>query len=335
MEHSIVSLATPDKMMAAQIKKGRFTLEEQWKVKDFAEANGIDIVYLPNLPNEGPVPNFIHSKEKAKIIRNFPMNIAPTDDDKPYFFNYARWEHPIASMERLTDIPSASQGNPFFILTQFLIAIVLAAVFILLPVARRSSLPKAGAGRFLVYFSGLGLGFIFIEIAVMQKLTLFLGQPVYSLTVTLFSLLVFTGLGSLTLGERFVPGDSRILAVPAALTAYVAVFLLVSPALVHHLIGLHVALRIAITVVVLAPLGFILGIPFAYGLRVLHREAPDMVPWAWAINGSLSVIGSIATVIVSMNLGFAAVLVIAVCIYAVAFWALVRGSSVRSAGAAA
>jgi hypothetical protein len=123
--------------------------------------------------------------------------------------------------------------------------------------------------------------------------------------------------------------------VPAALTGYVALFLLLSPLLVSHLIGLPVAARIAVTVLVLAPLGFLLGIPFAYGLRVLHKDAPELVPWAWAINGSLSVIGSIGTVIISMNFGFAVVLLVAVVIYAVAFWALVKGPAVRHADAAA
>src|SRR5262249_54171399 len=146
--------------------------------------------------------------------------IAPTSDDCPYFFSYTKWQHPFDSIASLGDVPSVSQGNPFFILVQLAASIVFSALFILLPIARKGGPALAGSFRYLTYFSGLGLGFIFVEIAVIQKLTLFLGQPVFSLTVTLFSLLVFTGLGSLLLADRLDPGNPRYLAVPAALAAY-------------------------------------------------------------------------------------------------------------------
>jgi hypothetical protein len=277
------------------------------------------------------VDNFVRSTDKAALIRDFPMNITPTDDDRPYFFNYTKWNHPISSVERIKDIPSVSQGNPFFILSQLILSVLLSALFIYAPIARRSGGAKTpGKGNFLVYFMGLGLGFIFIEIAVIQKLTLFLGQPVYSLTVTLFSLLVFTGVGSLLFGGRIAPGDRRILAIPVGLAIYLAIFTLASPFVVRTCIGLPLAVRILMTGIGLAPLGVLLGVPFSYGLRVLERSFPELTPWAWAINGSFSVVGSVATVVVSMNFGFAAVLWTATVVYAVAFYALVKVPAPRT-----
>ena len=89
--------------------------------------------------------------------------------------------------------------------------------------------------------------------------------------------------------------------------------------MVAHLIGLPTAGRILITVLVLAPISLILGVPFAYGIGVLDRVNPQMVPWAWAVNGSMSVIGSIATVVLSMNVGFIAVMIMALVLYFVSF----------------
>lgn len=325
MEASVVALGTPDKMMAVQLKKGVYGLDEQSKILQFADDNGIDVIYLPNRHAGGQVEAFVRAKDKASVIRDFPMNITPTDDDRPYFFNYTKWEHPIASVERIKDIPSVSQGNPFFILAQLLFSVVASALFIYAPIARRSGAARTpGKGNFLVYFMGLGLGFIFIEVAIIQKLTLFLGQPVYSLTVTLFSLLVFTGIGSLLFGGRIAHGDRRIVIVPAGIALHIAIFTLASPFIVRTCIGLPLSVRILMTTVGLAPLGILLGVPFSYGLRALERSFPHLTPWAWAINGCFSVIGSVATVVVSMNFGFAAVLWTATVVYAVAFYALLK-----------
>jgi spermidine synthase len=325
ISHSVIALSTPDLMMAVQVKKGTYNLEEQQSVVEYADDAGIKVAYVPDVVVSDTIGNFIRSDNPKSIIDAFPMNITPTTDDQPYFFSYVKWQHPFDSMRHIEDVPSVSQGNPFFILSQLVLSIVLSTLLILLPVSRRSDLPKRGTGRFFVYFAGLGLGFVFIEISVIQKLTLFLGQPVYSLTVTLFSLLVFTGLGCLTLGARFKPNDRRIWAVPIGLALYLALFLGLSSLLVSHLIGLPVGVRIVLSAALLAPLGFLLGVPFAHGLAVVNAYHPSLTPWAWAINGCASVVGSILTVIVSMNFGFRAVIATAAVVYLVAFAALLRG----------
>jgi hypothetical protein len=170
---------------------------------------------------------------------------------------------------------------------------------------------------------------MFVEIAAIQKLTLLLGQPVYSLTVTLASLLVFSGLGSVLWGSHFSARDRRVLVVPALLALYLALWAFGSPLIVEQLIAFPLPLRIAGACALLAPLGLLLGIPFAHGLRVLDERAPALTPWAWAVNGCFGVVGSVLTVVLSMNFGFAAVLWIAALVYALAFAAL---DSTRPAG---
>jgi spermidine synthase len=318
----VVLLSTVDKMVALQVKKGEFTVDDENEILEAAERDGINVVYLPHRIAGIPIENFIRSDDMAGFIENFPMNVTPTTDDRPYFFNYAKWRHPIDSIEHMHDVPSVSQGNPFFILSQLGVSIFLSLLLIVIPIARRGGLPRRGSFPFFVYFAGLGLGFISVEVAVIQKLTLFLGEPVYSLTVTLFSLLVFTGIGSMALANRFAPDDKRVWFVPASLALYLVSFRFISAYLVGHFITSPLPSRLIMAALVLAPLGVLLGFPFAFGLRVLEKRSPRLLPWAWAINGCLSVVGSILTVIVSMNLGFSAVLMVAAVVYVVAFASL-------------
>ncbi|HKP57713.1 MAG TPA: hypothetical protein VJV78_13370 [Polyangiales bacterium] len=322
IDRSVVVQTAPDYMLSIMIKKGKFSQAEQASISDFAERSGFELYYLPDRPLKNWVDVFMRSTDKQRFIDAIPENIAPTEDDQPYFFNFVKWQHPIDSLHHLNDIPMISQGNPFFVGAQLLLSALLSGVLIIWPLARRAGLPKAGAGRILVYFSALGLGFISIEISVIQKLTLLLGQPVYSLTVTLASLLVFTGLGSLGLARRVQRGTTSAWIVPVALVVYLALVNLLSPWVVAQLIAESLPVRMAATVIVLAPLGLLLGVPFAYGLRVTQSHAPQLTPWAWAINGFMSVVGSILTVVISMNFGFSTVLWLAAVIYVIGFSAL-------------
>lgn len=324
LERSVMALASEDKIMAMLLKKGELTLEEQRSFVKFAAVAGLRVVYVPMFANDDPLWKFLHAPDKQEVIRNFPKNITPTSDDRPYFFNYSKWSDPLGTRGASTELPSLSQGNPFFILTQLGLSIILSFALIVFPLLRKKSLPRRGSSSYLLYFSGLGLGFILVEIAAMQKLTLFLGQPVYSLTVTLFSLLVFTGVGSLMFAGRMPTAGKGLWKIPVALVAYVAAFAALSPVIVSSFITLPLAARILITVVLLAPAGLLLGIPFAFGLRVLAERSPKLIPWAWAVNGCFSVIGSILTVVISMNTGFNAVLFVGAAVYVAAFAALSR-----------
>lgn len=321
VDRSVLVMATPDYMMSVQVKKGEFSDAEQESVLAFAQHNGIAIPYLPKRPLPELLDHFLRSTDKSAMIDAFPKNISPTSDDRPYFFNFTKWQHPIESIREIHDLPAVSQGNPFFLLAQLGISVFLSAVLIIWPLSR-ASLPARGATPLLAFFSALGVGFISIEIAMLQKLTLLLGQPVYSLTVTLFSLLIFTGLGSLVLAPHFYAGGRRYWAVPIGIVSYIAVFNSSSEALTASLISAALPIRIAACVLILAPLGVLLGVPFAYGLAVAQRRDPRLIPWAWAINGCLSVVGSILTVVVSMNFGFAAVLWVAAVVYVLGYAAL-------------
>jgi hypothetical protein len=220
--------------------------------------------------------------------------------------------------------PIPMHGNPFFIFAQLLVSTLFAIVLILLPIAitQKRQIERTYLKRFLVYFMCLGVGFIGIEIALMQKLVLFLGHPLYSVTVTLFAMLVFTGLGSLLSERWFRTPTPRVWMVPVALAVFLVAFVVLSPDMVRAWICWPQWARVLFTVGLLAPLGLLLGVPFAYGIRLVNQLNPTIVPWAWAVNGCLTVIGAILTVILSMTFGFSAVLLGAIPVYFLAFLAV-------------
>jgi hypothetical protein len=168
----------------------------------------------------------------------------------------------------------------------------------------------------LAYFGLLGLGFLFVEIPLMQRFILFLGQPVYAFTAVLASLLLFSGLGSLASAQ--LPTRRVLLLLIVAILVYPLGLTL----LFRTFLGSPLALRLLATALCLAPLGFLMGIPFPGGLDWLRRRAPGLIPWAWAINGCTSVLASILAAMLALSAGFSWVLVAAALVYAGAWLAL-------------
>jgi hypothetical protein len=193
------------------------------------------------------------------------------------------------------------------LLTLLGISAALVVLFVIGPLA----LAGRGAGRprgwfaWLVYFGALGAGFMLIEVAILQRFVLLLGHPVYSLTVTLFSLLLGTGLGA-AWSRRFSPQSLRrtgAIALVAIAAIAIAVVLIVTP-LIGWAVPFARTTRMAIAVALLVPIGLALGIPMPTGLRLLSSKAPDMVAWAWGMNGALSVLGATLAIFIAMNWGF-------------------------------
>jgi MFS family permease len=170
------------------------------------------------------------------------------------------------------------------------------------------------------------MGFMFLEIALIQKLTLFLGYPTYSLTVTLFALLLFTGLGSLASARWGARRDRSVIVLFVATAALSLAYQAGLGPLVTHLGGAPLGVRIVVAVVLLAPLGLCLGAFMPLGLLTVSRlspHAPEFVAWGWAVNGFASVVSSILAVILSMVIGFNAVLTLAIAFYLLAALTLI------------
>lgn len=322
-----VVTAPIDELTSVLVKKGPFTAEEVDRLEAFVARSGHLATYLPTRQlNGNVVEHFVKLSvaDKHTFVRDFERRITPTTDDQPYFFNFTRWDAPPAQAKKwLSDKTEVSQGNPLFLWGQLGFSTIVAVLLIVVPLwFRRSQARGRHVGRFLVYFAGIGIGFIFLEIAMIQKLTLLLGQPLHSIVVTLLSILIFTGLGSFLSARWLAGGVGRARAIPLGIAVVTAAIILFGTPIVDAVIGESLFVRASVAALLIAPMALLLGMPFAHGIGLLQKVNPAFVPWAWAVNGSATVVGSVVTVIVSMNFGFHAVLAIAVGIYAVAFLAI-------------
>lgn len=178
---------------------------------------------------------------------------------------------------------------------------------------------------FFLYFALLGLGFLFVEIPLLQRFILYLGQPAYAFAAVTSTLLVAAGIGSGCLSSR-LPLRLVLLLITLLVISYP--FLL--PPLFDATLRFPFAGRVAITAVALFPLGILLGIPFPGGLRLVAQESPGLIPWLWAVNGCASVISAVLAAMVALTWGFSVVLWSAALAYGLA--GLVITSASRDRG---
>ncbi len=317
------------------LKKAPFTDAEVERAEAVAQRLGFEVLYTPRTRLPGPITGLIEARDPREFWRDFPSDVSPPSDDRPFFFQSARLSRLLSPRWARGEWRKTNLGTVvLFVLVG--ISAVLVALFVLGPLllvrARVADQPgRAGA---LLYFACLGVGFIVIELAMVQKCVLFLGHPAYALTVVLFSVLVFSGLGSALSArirlEQLRPALIRLL--PAAAVFVVAYVLLLGPAF-YRLVQLGPASRVALTVAFLAPLGLLLGVPMPAGLRLLAAVAPGLVPWAWGVNGAAAVLGSAAAVAMAMLWGFDRTLLVGASLYLAAFLLVSRGA-VTAGGAA-
>jgi hypothetical protein len=315
------------------VRNEPFTGEEVERMAEFAAREGFDLWHRPDRPGTTQASRILSwdARTLANFYRSHPLDLEPTTDASPFFFNFYKWRTLAreAAYETLGYDRTLATGQ-IVLVVMLAQSVVFAALLILLPLRR---LPRDAAGHprrrlaFLAYFGALGAGFILLEISMIQRFVLFLGYPTYSLTVVMLSLLASTGVGSL-LSERVREPIARVLpARLAALALLVAGWLVAAPAVFDALLGAPLAVRIAVSIALLVPLGLVLGAFFPLGIRMAEREGSSLVPWAWAVNGCATVIGTLLAVMAGMTWSFTAVTLGALAIYAVgvtALWASER-----------
>lgn len=315
------------------VKNGAFSADELVKIREFSRLQGLDLVALPGL-TEGET-NQLNVLDEPVYYRAFRQllsdpealyagqlyNVRPPTDDKPFFFHFFKWSQAQAVLQQLGKTWLPWGGSGYFVLVALLgVAAITSGVLLLLPLAFQKMGDKAQAAsrwRVLGYFGLLGLGFLFVEIPLMQRFILFLGQPIYAFTAVLAAILLFSGLGSLA-----APRFSTRWTLPL-LVAAILLYPLALPPLFQALLGAPLVMRLVATGLSLAPLGFLMGAPFPGGLAWLRDRAPGLVPWAWAVNGCASVLASILAAMIALSAGFSWVLAAAALAYAGA-WLVLR-----------
>jgi Spermine/spermidine synthase domain len=299
--------------------------------KDWGQIGPPKIYYSPFRPPrdefETLLADLAKSPDVERIYTSSGDLLRPATDDQPFFNQRMRWSSLWPGFRAVLRGAQRGTAGPVVevILVVLLIqAIVIAGVMILLPLVRfgQQGLLASGRWAFVMYFAGLGLGFILIEIVLLQRFTLFLGEPIYTFSVVLAGLLIFTGAGSY-LSNR-IQKVSRNMLSWLLLTVVIAILftLLITPSVLSLTLGLPLRLRVTVALLLIAPLGALLGVPFPTGLRLIGKEASSLVSWAWAVNAFFTVIGSVLAPILAMAFGFAAVHIIAASCYTLALLAI-------------
>lgn len=309
------------------VKNGAFTAEELATVRQFCAARQFDLVYLPDMrPEEAnrynayPIDPYsttfrdlLDSPDRQAFYAGREYDVRPPTDDHPFLFHFFTWRQVPALLSELGHTWKPFGGSGYLVLLALLaVATASAAILVLLPVALGVGRGRRGRGRVVAYFALLGVGFLGVEIPLLQRFILFLGHPTTAFAAVVASLLLFSGAGSLL--ARRVP-------LRGALTALVLTIALTTVGLgplFDALLGAPLAVRLLATGLSLAPLGLLLGMPFPLGLARLEQEAPELMPWAWAVNGSASVVASVVVALGALAAGFTAVLATAVVAYAAA-----------------
>ncbi|MFQ6017177.1 MAG: hypothetical protein ACE5KF_03190 [Kiloniellaceae bacterium] len=321
------------------VKKGDFTAAEIERLRRFARERAFDLAYYPGMARqEANRYNLLDAPYvydgatallgpgRAAFIAGYKFDLRPARDDRPYFLDFFKWRAlpELLALRRQGAMPLIEWGYLVLFAT-LLQAALLSAVLILLPLGalRRHTAASRGRLRVAVYFLALGLAFLFIEIAFIQRLVLFLGHPITAVAVVLAAFLSFAGLGAGAAPRlaRRLPDGARVSAVEAAVAAISGIALLylaVLPALTAWLVTLPLSVKVPLSLGLIAPLAFVMGMPFPLGLARVAAAAPRLVPWAWGINGCASVLSAVLATVLAIGFGFTAVVGLAVGLYALA-----------------
>jgi spermidine synthase len=325
-DHIITVSAHDWRFTALLVKRTPFTVAEEDRVQTWAAPNPyLEVTASPR--QRASTPNLYESflalndpRQEAAFIAAYPFDIAPSTDDRPFFFNYAFWSH-LTSKD-----PVIIATVPTMEMSALLLAVLVgtaAVVCVVLPLAhvRRAASGLVHPVRWAIYFGGIAIGYLALEMALFQKFGLFLGHPNYALSVVLAALLVSTGLGSLASGAILSRlGPPRRAAYVLALIVFVEYFF-AFPVL-GQFSGLPLPARAAIVAILVAPIGIALGVFLPAGLGQLKMAGPSAAAWAWGVNGVFSVLAPIASVALSMTWGINALLLAAVPVYLVAALAM-------------
>jgi hypothetical protein len=324
------------------IKRSPFTPEEIQRVREFVSSNDGDpdekrpsekhgfVVYLaPGGTGDSSINQLVNAPdaELSRLLRNRDFALDPVTDDRPFFFHSLKWRSVLSGLvtarKELWFFPGSLTGQ-LMLLMMLLQAILVGGALIVLPLARRGlgQVSLSTTLAFLVYFLGLGLGFLMIEISFVQKYVLVLGYPTYSLSVTVCSLLVSAAAGA-ALSQRGWARPERFLGwLLAATVGLIVLEGAALSALREHVLAASLPIRITLTVLMQFPLGMALGMYFPTGLELLRRIEPRLIPWAWAVNGVGSVAATVLAVILAMEIGFSNVALVAAGAYVVGTLAL-------------
>ena len=332
------------------IKRGALTPFDVESIQDFAHSRSFDTAWVPGI--EADAANrfnvlsepYLYTGTRALLgenadeyVERYKFYIEPATDNRPYYFHFFKWAT-LPEVIALRKVGGAGliEWGYLILVATLLQSTVAGLLLILLPLSQvERKWPDGTVLHMGTYFLLLGFAFLFIEMAFIQKFILFLSHPLYSVAVVLCGFLVFAGIGSAVseiLAAKIAgSGRSALTIAAAAIVMLSLMYIFLLPLVFQLAIGLSDPVKIAISLALIAPLAFVMGMPFPLGLQRTALSSPDFVPWAWGINGFASVISAVLATLLAIEFGFTVVILLALAFYACA--ALLFRSATRTAAA--
>jgi hypothetical protein len=310
------------------VKKDKITSDDVLKIKLFCDEKYFDAFYYPGISeDESNIYNVLERdvyfqsaqnilfSDRKQFYADYTFNIEPPTDDKPYFSHFLKPTNlfSLIETEGKESVTLYEYGYVILIVTLMQI-IVLAIILILVPAffLKKEAVQSGVKLKTLLYFSGLGIGYMFVEIVLIQKYILFLSHPIYSVSVVIASLLFFSGIGSYYSIKLSKLSGSSLIIIINLIIALSLIFFTALPTIFISLIHLNITLKYVISFLLIAPIAFFMGMPFPIGIKKLAVNYSSLIPWAWSINGFLSVISAVLVPIIAMESGFTVVVIFAV-----------------------
>ncbi len=321
------------------IKNSLVTVDEINALKIFASTRAFDLDWHPDIqPHETNRFNrlaesyfyqaavAILGDQRATFFDRYKFDLQPATDDRPYFFHFFKWSvlPEILSLRESGGL-SLLEGGYLVLIATLVQAIIASIILILLPLffttKQKKPINAISKGHVITYFSAIGLAFLFIEIAFIQKFILFLHHPLYAVALVLTAFLVFASLGS-GFSWRLLKSRLYQRAIALSITGIILfglLYLLFLQNIFLLFMSSAIIFKIPLTVILIAPLAFFMGMPFPLALAKLSEAAPGMIPWAWGINGCASVVSAVLATLLAISIGFNAVILLALLLYGVAW----------------
>ncbi len=290
------------------IKYNVFSDEEIDNIKSFCDSMGFEPIYLPDGSVSDTSELVVNIKdlilsEKDTFKKNYDFRIDAVHDNKPYFSQFLRWKNLLNSIKKLGKNPEPSAELGYIVVIFSAVqAITLALILIVLPLFR-FGWKKSNTGWITLYFLGLGTGYMFLEIVFIKQFTLYLGQPMYSASLTLAIMLISSGWGSMRSSKYTV--TRKLITQRCSLVAgLIAITGILTSQILPSTMGFPFYLRVMISVFAIALPSYFMGMLLPMGLKMVSHQDENKIPWAWGINGCMSVTGSVLAAVIVVEAGF-------------------------------
>ncbi|MDX2109876.1 MAG: hypothetical protein SFY80_06485 [Verrucomicrobiota bacterium] len=321
-EHIAIVSDIRGNFVSVLVKKTPFTHEERKRLRSWTENNPTVTIIDENesktfiKPFYALVQSFDEPSAEKQFIEDYPFRIYPTTDDTPFFFYFTHWSHFFSKDPWVKAVPAVMESSILVLLVLSGLACLI-CIFIPLKLLSTKLDPAISYRKCIYYFSAIGIGFMSIELALMQKFSLFLGHPNYAISVVLATMLLASGLGSI-FSDVIVARlkGAHIVALLLVLILGLDYFF-IFPKLPYLTLLPDIA-RFSLSVLIIFLPAFLMGIFFPVAIDSIKQSHPQLIPWAWGVNGIFSVMAPIIGMALSMYTSISTLLLLSLPIYLIA-----------------